>query len=167
MYLQNNFIVSTVCIDKRDTALSKIPAWPYKKKTLWNNKIKRCHKMEGSIVLFDFTHQHVTDWEEVDVSEDNVTPVGQKSHLICMSCIGFPATICFFNSQKASLKENSCFPNLDKIKWDKRYTKLNLRHCGLWRLSETTVNVLPPNYSKQIGKRQLLFSCKTFKNWSI
>lgn len=62
--------------------------------------------------------------------------------------------LCFFNSQKASLKENSCFPNRNKIKWDKRYTKLNLksRHCGLWRLSETTVNVLPPNYSKQNGK---------------
>lgn len=31
MYLQNNFIVSTICIDKIDTALSKIPAQPYKK----------------------------------------------------------------------------------------------------------------------------------------
>lgn len=104
MYLQNNFIVSTVCIDKIDTALSKIPARPYQKKvTLWNDKIKRCHKMEGSIVLFDFTHQSVTDWEEVDVSEDNVTPVGQKSPLICMSCIGFAATICVSLTHKKHL----------------------------------------------------------------
>lgn len=59
--------------------------------------------MEGSIALLDFTHQSVTDWEEVDVSEDNVTPIGQKSHLICMSCIGFPAINCVYLTQKKHL----------------------------------------------------------------
>lgn len=103
------------------------------KKWLCNDKIKQCHEMEawnGALFCLILLIR-LWDREEVDVSEDNVTPVGQKSHLIYMSCIGFPATICVSLTHKKHLwKKTAAF----QIKWDITLHKTKLEVEALWTL---------------------------------